>query len=192
MEVRIYYALQDFIIQGVGLKSYEDHVEKGRVISFLTSIRYELGNIDKHPSSMQLLIDENKVSFMTVDNSLISEKSTAKLYVEDGVLKKDSNYDKRLMKTNEIVFKQKNKLNLEIDEELSKENPSIITIEKKKLDLVKLDNEFSSENIFQIALDGLDARVAKGEPDKPIIRQKLQEKVAIGTPDFKPNTGLNL
>lgn len=93
-------------------------------------------------------------------------------------LKKDINFDIRLMSDETIRKKILKKEIQNLDIELEKQAPDPIKILKIQRKIEKLKKEKDSKVLAQLALDGLNERVAHGESDKPIIRQKLQAKIS--------------
>jgi len=105
-----------------------------------------------------------------------------KLYFDGGVkkenLKTDHNYEFKLMTHFKIKFDHIDKLEKDIDSELDKNNPDMTLVLKNKIKIEKLKSgEIGKLEIYKIALDNLDKRVADGKPDKPIVRKKLQDKI---------------
>lgn len=103
----------------------------------------------------------------------------------------DSAWTERLMPNFLIRKNRINKINAIIDAELNTVDPDMAEIMRKTREKeILLDyNRWESKNLTltqknnndlqmaQLALSELDARVANGEPDKPVIRQKLEQKI---------------
>jgi len=106
---------------------------------------------------------------------------------ELGNLKYDSGWNVQLMPDHLIKRKQIEKLKQKLDGELAKQTPDAIIIAKTQRECEKLKGVKAGSNNdnlvwTNIALQNLDERVAKGEPDKPLIRQKLLEKQSLSMP----------
>lgn len=119
-----------------------------------------------------------------------SKRTVDKLYFDGELhadnLKIDTNWEVLLMPVQIIKGKHLAKINQDIDAELAKETPDSILVAKKQRELEKA-KAYPDPSWYQIALANLDAKVAKGEPDKPVIRQKLQAKIdalRVGAPDM--------
>lgn len=128
-----------------------------------------------HPEGLENL------PFITINPNEYPEHQTVEqLFVEDNKVKCDVNWERNLMPTTFVLNKAFAKNQELINEELKKENPDLntLTLLRAKNDKInyiyKTNNE---EEIFKVALKGLDERVANGESDKPIIRQKLLERI---------------
>ncbi len=92
-------------------------------------------------------------------------------------LKQDKTWDAQLMPSFLVKEKYLSRLNSEIDLVLSKENSEandvleILKINRQK-DVASKNND--PQFWLEKSIEGLDERVAKGEPDKPKIRQRLE------------------
>lgn len=103
----------------------------------------------------------------------------------------DSTWDNRLMPNFLIRKKRVEKIDEFLSAELAKISPDMIEVMRKNLEKSNLLNtkvwigpnltqqQISANDLqmAQLALSELDARVANGEPDKPVIRQKLEQKI---------------
>jgi hypothetical protein len=103
----------------------------------------------------------------------------------------DSTWDNRLMPNFLIRKKRIEKIGTFLSTELAKTSPDLTEVMKKNLEKTNLSNpsiwigpnltqqQISANDLqmAQLALSELDARVANGEPDKPVIRQKLEQKI---------------
>lgn len=113
------------------------------------------------------------------------------IYVEqlycDGEFKKenlkiDYNWDYYLMPSSLIKQKHIKRVQSQIDEELAKPTPDavkLVTLQRncEKCKEVKAGTQNKDVYWMNIAIANLDARVANGEPDKPVIREKLLAKI---------------
>lgn len=120
--------------------------------------------------------------YIVDENNLPQTDDGMKRYIEGGVWKVDSDWSKKIMPKKNILLKKREKLVIEMDSELSKENPDIAKIIKINRDLndkfhPKKYKEWNDVAVYELALQGLDERVQNNEPDKPLIRQKLQTKI---------------
>jgi len=113
-------------------------------------------------------------------------ESREQLYWEDvdgkTEIKKDLNWEVKLMSDQVVKKKHLNRIRKELDGELEKETPDPITVSKLQRSLdkhkeIKAGPHNEDETWTTIAIQNLDKRVSKGESDKPIIRQKLQDKL---------------
>lgn len=96
----------------------------------------------------------------------------------------DTHWEHRLMPDHLIKRKALAKCEADLDAALSVATPDAVTVARCQRDVEKLkrepaDNGNSNKRLAQIALDGLDARVAGGESDKPSIRLQLQRLVRV-------------
>lgn len=132
--------------------------------------------------------------YIIVDkNSIPANDYAEQLYIEDDILYKDESWEKIVMPPALIKRKHIDKLKKEIDVLLEDPATAPIDIIKKQREIEK-SASYPDPSWYPIALQNLDERVAKGEPDKPVIRQKLQAKIdalSIGTPDMNVGGGKN-
>lgn len=103
----------------------------------------------------------------------------AQLYHENNNLKKDLSWEVRLMPDHLLKRKHLKSLSDKIETELMKDTPDPIVIARLQLDCEKCKKEKAgphNENLFwaEKALAGLE----RAEIDKPVIRQKLEEKIS--------------
>lgn len=91
-------------------------------------------------------------------------------------LKVDTSWEVQLMPEGLIKEKHLTRVNTKLDQELNKQTPSLLDVVKLQRKKEKA-KDFKTKEWYQQALANLDERVANGEPDKPLIRQKLQEKI---------------
>ena len=124
--------------------------------------------IDGAPTKENLKFDEGWDNYLMPPN-VIKRKQVARLSQELDTLLEDSNSDTRA-----VAIKQR---------ELDK-------VKEKKLVVVQNGTEYPDPDWYQVALTNLDARVTKGEADKPVIRQKLIDKISGATPDMQPVIGV--
>jgi len=126
------------------------------------------------------------LEWFVCDNNELPSKSTLesrKQWYHDGnTVKADLSWEIRLMPDQLIKRKHIKRLQAQIDEELSKENSDPIALMKlqRKCDQCKEKKAGPhNEDVFwlEIAKINLDERVAKGEEDKLVIREKLQDKI---------------
>lgn len=91
-------------------------------------------------------------------------------------LKVDQPWEVQLMPP--VLIKQKHleKKEAELDAELEKQNPNPIKVIKFFREIEKTKKKKDGD-LYQTALTNLDEKVAAGEPDKPVIRQKLLVKI---------------
>ena len=107
-----------------------------------------------------------------------------KWYLDNnGDIQVDTNWDIKLMPKPLIHSKNVVLKNQIIDSELENEEPDLIKIIRASRSIEKVKSQAKigaqdSKNIYEEALANLDDRVANGEQDKPVIRQKLEAKIA--------------
>lgn len=141
-------------------------------------------------SEMKVLQGLSADDWFLVDADSIDKsdlESRKQLYWEndqDGnpVIKKDLNWEKRLMPDQLIKKKRLAKLEKELDDELAKEAPNAVVVAKKQRDCEKIKVKKAgpqNEDPFWLdeSIKGLNEKVAKGESDKPDVRKKLQDKI---------------
>lgn len=98
-------------------------------------------------------------------------------------IKVDHDWSIKMMPDILIKKKREEKLKDEIKSEISKDSPDPLLVVKKRQELDEskenIANKGYNESVYwaEKALEGLDARVKGGEPDKPVIRKKLQDKL---------------
>ena len=159
--------------------------EDGGVIYFYPATKYR-DNIDKcrFPS------ETNGLAYIDVEISELKKFESKDSYHEmiyfDGDcninnLKQDKSWENCLMPTFLLRKKGIARNIKDVEVELEKKKPSTVKLAKLQYKLTKLKKMVPTEqhNTFWVreALDGLDKRVAEGKPDKPIIRNKLEEKL---------------
>lgn len=91
-------------------------------------------------------------------------------------LKKDLTFEIQLMRSETIKKKYLKKLNEKLDSELNKSIPDPILILKTQREKEK-SKDWTEDQWYQQAIKNLDERVIGGESDKPIIRQKILNKI---------------
>lgn len=119
--------------------------------------------------SVRIIVDEDVIYNLSFED-------IKQLYAESGEVKADSGWDKTLMDSHQIKKRYVNAKKVAIDTELEKESPDLIAIARLQREVEK-SKYYSQLTWHEKALEGLNERVAKGEADKPVIRQKLQEKI---------------
>lgn len=103
-------------------------------------------------------------------------------------LKKDSNWDIKVKPAWLIRKEEMDKLQEQANTELAKPTPdaNVLAVLNAKMGQAKEKVAEGEENIiwwYQKALSNLDAKVAAGEPDKSVIRQKLTTIIASRSMD---------
>jgi hypothetical protein len=101
----------------------------------------------------------------------------------NGNIQVDTSWDMKLMPKQLIHSKNIVLKNSIIDSELDNETPDLLKIIRASRSIDKVKSEaragsVETKYIYEQALANLDARVANGEPDKAVIRQKLEAKIA--------------
>lgn len=130
-------------------------------------------------------LDQGLEWFMC-DNDDLPPKSTLesrKQWYHDGnTVKADLSWEIRLMPDQLIKRKHIKRLQAQIGQELEKENPDPVALVKlqRKCDQCKekkAGNQNEDAYWLEVAQANLDERAAKGESDKPLIREKLTAKL---------------
>lgn len=132
-------------------------------------------------------IEEGKHWFLIEPTEWCALKNSCdnrqQLYWDGTNIVVDENWEYCLMDLGEIRERRIEKKQLELDEMLSAPEPNVISciIAQNKLQLLMSTRAGLQEELFwlQEALKGLDERVANNEPDKPTIRTKLQDRIAL-------------
>ena len=142
--------------------------------------------------ALQKYIDPNHPEFVgVVHDWFIADEKPSKVGLEsrkqlyhDGTneIKKDLNWEVRLMPDHVIKKKYLKKLDDEVGAELAQENPDLTKIFKcqhalEKHKAIEATNQNDDSLWLEKAIEGLDAKVASGEPDKPKIRKILKDKI---------------
>lgn len=96
----------------------------------------------------------------------------------DGRYKIDIGWDRQLMPYWSIRNRYLSKLNQSLNDELALEAPDPVKVVKMKHSFDSLRKDANIGFWYQKALEGLDDRVLNGEPDKPLIRSKLMQKIS--------------
>lgn len=91
-------------------------------------------------------------------------------------LKKDIGWENCLMSWSTIRKKHLDNINAKLDTELDNEQPDPVTVLKLQRQKEKCAS-FSQKDWYQQAIENLDNRVQNGEPDKPVVRQKLLSRI---------------
>jgi hypothetical protein len=136
---------------------------------------------DRFKNLPSILIDENDPIFKCDD-----DKPFEQIYF-DGVckvenLKRDVNWSVQLMPDQLIKQKAIERQNKIIDSMLDQDDVDAVAVMREQRRCDRLKEEVASnrsKNKFwvQHALNELDRRSQDGEPDKPLIREKLQAKI---------------
>jgi len=133
--------------------------------------------IDDTLSTPVLASKYEYVENFEVDRELVVNVHNEQVELDRGVFTIDQNWERNLMPITLIKAKHIENLGIEIDSELNKGSPDIPKAIKLQRDKEKAVVKYPDPSWYPIALANLDARVAKGEEDKPIIRSKLQIKI---------------
>lgn len=114
-------------------------------------------------------------------------ESRKQLYWEDNgdgttAIKKDLAWEKRVMPDQLIKKKLIERMDSEIDELLLADTPDPVVVLSKQREMDKIKKLKAgpqNEDVYWMnkAIEGLDKKVAKGEEDKPQIREKIQQKI---------------
>ena len=102
-----------------------------------------------------------------------NDGGSSQFYYDGGVLKHDHTWDELVMDPILIRDRHKATLNLELDEELAKEEPDLVVVARKDRELTKVD-KLSDLELYTIALGKL-----KKENKKPKIQVKLRKKLGL-------------
>ena len=137
-------------------------------------------NHEAHSASWQ------GVQYVDIDEVELPSRDTRDQWMPDFAqangVKIDADWSQKLMPARVVLKKERERLQSEIDAELERPIPDAVEIMRKQRGLDKIREINASEDleaeVYHMALQGLDARVAGGEPDKPQIRAKLQAKIA--------------
>jgi hypothetical protein len=97
--------------------------------------------------------------------------------IKDGQLFQDLSWDIEIMPESCIKKRHQFSLNKQLDQELESDAPDPIKIAKLQRAKEKI-KDWTDLDTYQQALKNLDERLQKGEDDKPVIRQKLKDKIA--------------
>lgn len=138
----------------------------------------EVNELKKH-------IGEGRKWFVCDNDDLPAKSSleSRKQWYHDGdSVKADLTWEVREMPDQIIKKKHLKKLCELIDSELATEVPDPIALlkcqrEHDKAKAVKAEGQNENPFWIEVALKNLDARVANGESDKPVIREKLIAKI---------------
>ena len=161
----------------------------GGIIRIIPNHRIYGNEENKRPYSeckgLQSYIDQGFEWFICDHSNLPSklEMESRKQWYHDGnVVKCDKDWIIRLMPDQLIKRKHIKRIQAKIDAELEKEAPDSVALIRLQRDCdkcgeIKAGPQNENKLWSEIALQNLDERVANGEPDKPLIRQKLMEKI---------------
>ncbi|MBP9786072.1 MAG: hypothetical protein KBC72_00570 [Acinetobacter sp.] len=184
INLKIYYFTQDYLTQN--------------------NIFYEAGSVYTHASISRAVLNPHLYSKNVVGTEpLLASgvlaicfkqfddlKEAAKInfksgmsYIVNNEILSDELFEQRLMSHQFLMKKKYEELIAQNNTALDADD--LLTVLKNKKAISNLAN-LTSADLFTFALAGLDARVAKGEPDKPVIRQKLIDKISGATPDMQP------
>lgn len=117
--------------------------------------------------------------YKEIESSIFDQphEYTQQVYL-DGEFKIDLNKERTLIPEKILRVKCISRLNSQIKSEIEKENPDFKLIKLNELQIAEMKTKHGDEKYwFKKALEGLDRRVSEGEKDKPLIRQKLLEKL---------------
>lgn len=125
--------------------------------------------------------------FKIIDESELPSRSTRNQWMpcDKNIIRVDEKWEEKLMPCWDIGRKEIFKNEKLISDELGKDTPDELFVFKLKRenDLFKKHIKDSFKNndqslfLYEKALSNLDSRVAEGESDKPVIREKLQAKI---------------
>lgn len=128
--------------------------------------------IDNHPE-----LDNIPYFYVEAKDIPHTSDSIHKYYTDDKkTVKLDNNWDFCLMKPNVLGQKHIKRLKEKIDNELTKKNTDMkqVMVWTREIENCK---KWDKETWYKKALEALDEKVAKGEPDKPKIREKLNHRL---------------
>lgn len=128
--------------------------------------------------ALKRYIDMGYSWFLTSEENIKDGLESREQLYHDGTdeIKKDLNWQNRLMPSFLIKKKHIKKENEKLDAMLNADIKDPIEIIKLNREIEKVKS-FTDKQIYEQALINLDARVAANEPDKPKIRQKIQQKI---------------
>jgi hypothetical protein len=159
MKVRVYKTPDGEVVVDTPSKRYQDKIEEC-----------------PHPGRFRSGEDfEVEVMEMADLEKLVggdNEAGSAQFYY-DGSLKHDDGWEEMVMPETCVLKRHKNKLELELDEELAKDTPDPAVVVKKDRELKKLGS-LKTEDVYKLALSKLEK-----EKKKPKIQAKLKEKLGI-------------
>jgi hypothetical protein len=158
MKFRIYKTGEEVVIDCPAMR-YQDKIDQCPHPG-----RFRDGRV---PFEMEV-VDGSLLDSIASDN----ESGSEQFYYEDGKLKHDSKWNNILMSVELIKFKQRKRLDREIDTELGKSDSDTLRVLKLQRQQKQI-RKLSDTEIYQIAYDNLDKDGLK----KPKIRAKLKKKL---------------
>lgn len=134
--------------------------------------RFRESNPDREDFEMEVITKGQLRAISETKN----EAGSAQFYYDaSGKLKHDHNWDECEMPVPCVLKRHRDKLERELEEELSKESPDPAKVIRKDRELKKL-GKLSEQEVYELALSKLEA-----EGKKPKIQEKLRRKIeALG------------
>ena len=130
-------------------------------------------------AAMQKYIAQGVQWFVEDSENLPERIYKENVYYDGSSVRLDEGWNQCLMPDFLIKEKTINSHQSELDAELEKPSPDPIVAIKLNREIEKAKGKSDPQMIAQMALEGLDKRIEKGEPDKTIIRQKLIARIAL-------------
>lgn len=125
--------------------------------------------------------EETRLEWFVCDNEDLPPKSTLESrrqwYHDGNQVKADLSWEKRLMPAHCIRNRHIDAINRDLDAALnddSKTAKDALRLQREK----EICKTWGEQEWYEQALKNLDKRVASGEPDKPLIRAALNQKIS--------------
>jgi len=144
-------------------------------LEFMNRMTINHGNFPDEFKSLPFIdVDENEVPASDSDSEQYHEQIYFKGDCKKENLKVDKDWNTLVMPDFLIKKKTVERLSKEIDEI---NDPSILIKKSRELkEIERKEAGTGNENFWlEKALEGLDKKVASGEADKPVVRQKITE-----------------
>lgn len=157
MKCRVFKKQDGGVIYNWPSESWQNVIDDCPIPSDLQGLDYIIMNLEDLPEQKEGFYHEQ-------------------LHFEGDSLRVDSQWNKQLMPPFLIKQKHLKKIDEKLDLELQKVDPDMVELIKLNRNKEKIPS-FNDLQMLELALQGLDERVRGGESDKPIIREKLNNKI---------------
>lgn len=165
MKVRVFKKNDGSVVYNYPSQKYQDRIEDCKIPDELNGLPFIVADTAEIPKSNSNTGDYHEMIHFDGDchkDNLKQDKEWNCVLMPDFLIKQ-----KRLASKAAIL-----------DAELEKQSPDPVQVVKLQREIEKTKECNCPIKHKEWALEGLDSRVAKGESDKPVVRQKLLNKKA--------------
>lgn len=164
MKIRVFKLPDGYIAYDIPCKKYQDKIQECKVPEHLNGLPFFIA--DAHSLPPKNSTNGNYGEMVYCDGDFKLEN-----------IKQDKEWNVVLMPDFLIKQKRIEDHNSKLDAELAKESPDAVAVVKLQRNIEQCKAETCPIKHKEWALEGLDERVAKGKPDKEVVRAKLLSKI---------------